>query len=85
MTSRNPPAVLPHALPIPSINKLAGKRIVLASNSPRRKEILQIFVRRPAALPSGELCLLDPLLALAGSRPRSNTFDLHRGSHPFVL
>jgi septum formation protein len=38
-------AVLPHALHVPGINKLAGKRVVLASGSPRRKEILQIFVR----------------------------------------
>jgi septum formation protein len=37
--------LLPHALHVPGINKLAGKRVVLASNSPRRKEILQIFVR----------------------------------------
>jgi septum formation protein len=37
--------VLPHALHIPGINKLAGKRVILASGSPRRKEILQIFVR----------------------------------------
>lgn len=38
-------AVLPHALHIPGINKLSGKRVVLASGSPRRKDILQIFVR----------------------------------------
>lgn len=36
--------VLPHALRVPSLQKLVGKRVVLASNSPRRKEILQIFV-----------------------------------------
>lgn len=34
-----------HALSIPAFNKLAGKRIVLASASPRRKEILKTFVR----------------------------------------
>jgi septum formation protein len=46
MAPKVPPnAVLPHALHIPGINKLAGKRVVLASGSPRRKEILQIFVR----------------------------------------
>lgn len=37
--------VLPHALKVPSLKKLVGKRVVLASNSPRRKEILQTFVR----------------------------------------
>src|SRR5579863_2834841 len=45
MAQKNPPVVLPHALHIPGINKLAGKRVILASGSPRRKEILQIFVR----------------------------------------
>jgi len=35
--------ILPHALRIPAIDKLRGKRIILASNSPRRKEILQTF------------------------------------------
>ena len=36
--------VLPHALKIPALEKLVGKRVVLASNSPRRKEILRTFV-----------------------------------------
>ena len=36
--------VLPTALQVPSIKKLKGKRVVLASNSPRRKEILSTFV-----------------------------------------
>src|SRR5260370_41658108 len=36
--------VLPHALAIPALNKLSGKRIVLASASPRRREIVKIFV-----------------------------------------
>jgi hypothetical protein len=74
-------AVLPHALHIPGINKLAGKRVILASNSPRRKEILQVFVRCTPR----ELVFLTYLLRLTGCRPRSSTFDLHRGSQPFIL
>jgi len=35
--------VLPNALKIPALTKMAGKRIVLASASPRRKEILKTF------------------------------------------
>lgn len=43
--------ILPHALAIPAFNKLAGKRIILASASPRRAEILKTFVRTsPIAL-----------------------------------
>ena len=37
--------ILPHALQTPAIKKLEGKRIVLASSSPRRTEILKTFVR----------------------------------------
>ncbi|KAI9434283.1 Maf/Ham1 [Lactarius indigo] len=61
MTQRHPPAVLPHALHIPGINKLAGKRVVLASNSPRRKEILQIFGLSPEVVPSTFAEDLSPL------------------------
>jgi hypothetical protein len=38
--------VLPHALNLPATRKLTGKRVVLASASPRRKEILQTIVRK---------------------------------------
>lgn len=38
-------SLLPHVLRVPSISKLTGKRVVLASSSPRRKEILQTIVR----------------------------------------
>ncbi|KII84362.1 hypothetical protein PLICRDRAFT_46259 [Plicaturopsis crispa FD-325 SS-3] len=44
--------VLPHALPVPSTKKLAGKRIILASASPRRQEILKTFGLAPEVVPS---------------------------------
>ncbi|KIM39188.1 hypothetical protein M413DRAFT_447151 [Hebeloma cylindrosporum] len=44
--------ILPHALRVPAIEKLKGKRIVLASNSPRRKEILRTFGIAPDIVPS---------------------------------
>ncbi|KIK05911.1 hypothetical protein K443DRAFT_90333 [Laccaria amethystina LaAM-08-1] len=44
--------ILPHALAVPAIKKLAGKRIVLASNSPRRREILRTFGLEPDIVPS---------------------------------
>ncbi|KAL9709010.1 hypothetical protein Ac2012v2_007826 [Leucoagaricus gongylophorus] len=44
--------ILPHALRTPAIKKLEGKRIVLASNSPRRKEILNTFGLAPDIVPS---------------------------------
>lgn len=43
-------SVLPKALRIPGLNKLHGKRIILASGSPRRKEILETFVSGIAGL-----------------------------------
>ncbi|KAJ3512007.1 hypothetical protein NLJ89_g3771 [Agrocybe chaxingu] len=46
------PHVLPHALKIPAIEKLKGKKIILASNSPRRKEILRTFGLAPEIVPS---------------------------------
>ncbi|KAI0667936.1 Maf/Ham1 [Trametes maxima] len=44
--------VLEHALKIPSLQKLVGKRVILASNSPRRREILQTFGLSPEIVPS---------------------------------
>lgn len=45
-------AILPHALPLPAIKKLSGKRVVLASASPRRKDILNMFGLAPEIVPS---------------------------------
>ena len=42
--------VLEHALKTPALQKLVGKRVILASNSPRRRDILRTFVRPPAPL-----------------------------------
>ncbi|KAG6826144.1 hypothetical protein H0H92_000980 [Tricholoma furcatifolium] len=47
-----PTHILPHALQLPIIKKLKGKRIVLASNSPRRQEILRTFGLAPDIVPS---------------------------------
>ncbi|KAF8885877.1 inosine triphosphate pyrophosphatase-like protein [Gymnopilus junonius] len=44
--------VLSHALRVPALEKLKNKRIVLASNSPRRKEILRTFGLAPDIVPS---------------------------------
>jgi len=44
--------VLPHALRLPALEKLVGKRVVLASNSPRRKDILQTVGLAPEIVPS---------------------------------
>ena len=37
--------VQPTALQTPALKKLYGKRVILASASPRRKQILETFVR----------------------------------------
>ncbi|KAF9522844.1 inosine triphosphate pyrophosphatase-like protein [Crepidotus variabilis] len=44
--------ILKHALKIPAIEKLKNKKIVLASSSPRRKEILQTFGIAPEIVAS---------------------------------
>ncbi|KAG8739993.1 hypothetical protein FRC10_004872 [Ceratobasidium sp. 414] len=44
--------VLPDALRIPALTKLANKRIVLASGSPRRLDILKQFGLNPEVVPS---------------------------------
>ncbi|KZT51991.1 Maf/Ham1 [Calocera cornea HHB12733] len=50
MPHHNP--VLDHALRTPAFVKLAGKRVVLASNSPRRREILRVLGLEPEVVPS---------------------------------
>ncbi|KAG5351746.1 hypothetical protein C0989_005043 [Termitomyces sp. Mn162] len=47
-----PNHILPTALKLPAIKKLEGKRIVLASNSPRRQEIFRTFGLVPDIVPS---------------------------------
>ncbi|EJD41891.1 Maf/Ham1 [Auricularia subglabra TFB-10046 SS5] len=49
---RSPSAVLPHALAMPGTTKLHGKRFVLASASPRRKQILETFGLKPEIVAS---------------------------------
>jgi len=44
--------VLPHALRVPGLTKLHGKRVILASASPRRKDILKTFGLEPEIVPS---------------------------------
>ncbi|EIW57973.1 Maf/Ham1 [Trametes versicolor FP-101664 SS1] len=44
--------VLAYALQIPALQKLVGKRVIMASNSPRRREILQTFGLAPEVVPS---------------------------------
>jgi len=60
-------SVLPHALRIPALTKLKSKRVVLASNSPRRKEILQIHGLAPEIVPSN----------FPETLPHSQFSDLH--------
>lgn len=44
MTANRPSNVLPNAMPWPIFEKLRDKRVVLASSSPRRKDILENVV-----------------------------------------
>ncbi|KIY70293.1 Maf/Ham1 [Cylindrobasidium torrendii FP15055 ss-10] len=55
-----PNHILPHALATPAILKLKDKRVVLASGSPRRKEILNTFGLAPDIVPSTFKEDLDP-------------------------
>lgn len=44
MAVKRPSPVLPNAMPWPIFEKLKDKRVVLASSSPRRKDILENVV-----------------------------------------
>ena len=59
--------VLKHALQTPSIKKLVGKRVILASASPRRREILRTLVRNPPS--SIDPCTQKKMLG-SGTRDR---------------
>lgn len=68
MTTTNPHnAVLSTALAIPVLNKLKNKRVVLASKSPRRKEIFKAFGLNPEIVPSD----------FAENLPQSSFQDIH--------
>jgi len=45
MSKKKPECLQSHALNVPWVQILKGKRLILASASPRRREILAIFVR----------------------------------------
>ncbi|KAG2064971.1 Maf Ham1 [Suillus decipiens] len=60
-------AVLPTALKTPAIQKLTNKRVILASASPRRKEILQTLGLAPEVVPS----------TFAEDLPLSSFEDIH--------
>ncbi|EJT46125.1 hypothetical protein A1Q1_05336 [Trichosporon asahii var. asahii CBS 2479] len=52
MSAKRPSPVLPNAMPWPIFEKLRDKRVVLASGSPRRKDILENVGFRPEIIPS---------------------------------
>jgi septum formation protein len=62
-----PDHVLPNALQVPAIKKLSGKRIVLASNSPRRKEIFSNILVSPGT--SRLSAVTDTLATRKGLKP----------------
>ncbi|ORY25250.1 inosine triphosphate pyrophosphatase-like protein [Naematelia encephala] len=52
MSIKRPSPVLPTSLPLPIFKQLQNRRIVLASSSPRRKDILETAGLRPEIIPS---------------------------------
>lgn len=63
-----PDPVTAFALNTPLFNKLAGKRVVLASSSPRRREILASVVsHRPRLRRPRQSAYVEPMLTSFGS------------------
>ena len=73
--------VLPHALKIPALEKLVGKRVVLASNSPRRRDILRTFVGSVSVPLLRNVRLTEIMLIVAGPRTGDRALDV-RGDAP---
>ena len=71
-------SVLPNALRIPALNKLANKRIVLASASPRRLDILKQLV-------CFYLVFIQFLTVIVGPQPGSRPIELCGGFTPRSL
>jgi len=69
MSKKNSESLQSHALNVPWVQILKGKRIVLASASPRRKEIMAIFVRPHLFIIS------TPLTRLTGIEPRDRPLN----------
>lgn len=47
-----PSPVLPHALKLPILDALQHRRVILASSSPRRRDILKVAGLQPEIIPS---------------------------------
>lgn len=68
---KRPSVVLPHALPLPIFKRLQHRRVVLASSSPRRKDILEVAVCADLILKS----LYTDVLFL-GAETRDHSIDI---------
>lgn len=75
--SKRRDCLLPNHLDLPSIKELSGKRVILASNSPRRKDILATIVR-PIVLGALGLSVYLKSMIATGHFSRSSTFDICR-------
>jgi hypothetical protein len=70
MSEKKSECLQSHALNVPWVQILKGKRVVLASASPRRREILAIFVRPHLSTTS------TPLTRPTGVEPRDRPLNL---------